>query len=91
MQFAAPEREVDSPDDKRIQYRIGINVGDIIIDDDDILGEGVNVASRLEGLADPGGICISRTARDQVRDKLEIELEDSTNIARPSTGVSSVG
>ena len=72
----------------RIEYRIGINVGDIIIDGDDIFGDGVNIAARLEALALPGGICISRGARDQVRDKLELALEDLgdqavKNIARP--------
>ncbi|XLS12727.1 adenylate/guanylate cyclase domain-containing protein [Bradyrhizobium sp. RDM4] len=52
---------VDVPDGKRIEFRIGIHVGDIIIDDDDIFGEGVNIAARLEGIAEPGGICIFRT------------------------------
>ena len=69
-------------------YRIGINIGDILVDGDDILGDGVNVAARLEGIAEPGGICISSSAHDQVRDKLElrfIDLGEQTlkNIARP--------
>ena len=68
--------------------RIGINLGDIIIDEADIFGDGVNVAARLEGLADPGGICVSRIVRDQVRDKLGFGFEDLgeqqvKNIARP--------
>ena len=88
VQRAMAEREADRPEDHRIAYRIGINVGDILIDGDDILGDGVNVAARLEGLAQPGGICISRSARDQVRDKVEIGLKDLgevevKNIARP--------
>jgi adenylate cyclase len=75
-------------EEKRIVFRIGINIGDIIIEDGDIHGEGVNVAARLEGLATPGGICLSKAARDQVRDKLAIAMEDMgeqqlKNIARP--------
>ena len=70
------------------ERRIGINVGDVIVEDDDIYGDGVNVAARLEGLAEPGGICMSRSARDQIRDKLDLQLEDLgeqevKNIARP--------
>jgi class 3 adenylate cyclase/outer membrane protein OmpA-like peptidoglycan-associated protein len=71
-----------------IAFRIGINLGDIIIAHDDIFGDGVNVAARLEGLAEPGGICVSRVVRDQVRDKLGFGFEDMgprqvKNIARP--------
>ena len=71
-----------------LAFRIGINVGDIIIDGDDIFGDGVNVAARLEALADPGGICVSRAVRDQVLDKLSFAFEDLgaqevKNIARP--------
>lgn len=74
--------------DKRLDFRIGINVGDIIIDGDDIFGDGVNVAARLEMLAEPGGICVSRVVRDQVLDKLSFTFEDLgaqqvKNIARP--------
>lgn len=73
---------------RRIVFRIGINIGDVILDGDDIFGDGVNVAARLEGLADPGGICISRNVRNQVRDKLPLTLQDRgeteiKNIARP--------
>jgi adenylate cyclase len=75
------------PQDQRIEFRIGVHVGDIIIDDSDIFGDGVNIAARLEGIADPGGICISGAAYDQVRDKLPfsfVDLGDQTlkNIAR---------
>src|SRR4029077_18087716 len=74
--------------ERRIDLRIGINLGDIMIDDNDIFGDGVNVAARLEALAEPGGICVSRVVRDQVRDKLAIPFEDMgeqlvKNIARP--------
>jgi len=62
--------------ERRIDFRIGVNIGDIIIDENDIFGDGVNVAARLEALAEPGGICVSRVVRDQVRDKLSISFED---------------
>src|SRR6516165_1143085 len=82
------ERNVDVPPERLIEFRIGINVGDIIIDESDMFGDGVNVAARLEALAEPGGICISRMVRDQVRDKLPLTFEDLgeqqvKNIARP--------
>ena len=82
------ERNSSVPAEKRIQFRIGINVGDIIIDGDDIYGDGVNVAARLEALADPGGIMVSRVVHDQVQDKLGFEFDDMgeqavKNIARP--------
>ena len=69
-------RNAEEPEDKRVIFRIGINVGDIIIDGDDIFGDGVNVAARLETLCEPGGLCISRTANDQVRDKLSLSFAD---------------
>ena len=69
-------KNADVPEDKRIVFRIGINVGDIIIDGDDIFGDGVNVAARLEALCEPGGVCISRTANDQIRDKLSLSFAD---------------
>ena len=65
-----------SPRSKRIEFRIGIHVGDIIIDDNDIFGDGVNIAARLEGIADPGGICISDDAHRQIRGKTEIAYDD---------------
>jgi adenylate cyclase len=67
---------IDVPEAKRIEFRIGIHVGDIIIDDDDIFGDGVNIAARLEGIADPGGICISDDAHRQIRGKTEIVYDD---------------
>ena len=80
-------RNNDVPAESRIEYRIGINVGDVLADGDDLLGDGVNVAARLETLADPGGICISNSAYEQVRDRLDIAFEDMgevevKNIAR---------
>ena len=70
------ERNADVPAERRIEFRIGINVGDIIIEDGDIFGDGVNVAARLEALAEPGGICVSRVVRDQVRDRLDFAFDD---------------
>jgi TolB-like protein/class 3 adenylate cyclase len=67
---------IDVPETKRIEFRIGIHVGDIIIDDGDIFGDGVNIAARLEGIADPGGICISDDAHRQIRGKTEIVYDD---------------
>jgi class 3 adenylate cyclase/TolB-like protein/tetratricopeptide (TPR) repeat protein len=88
VQRGMAERNAGVAPDKRLDFRIGINVGDIIIDGDDIFGDGVNVAARLEALADPGGICVSRVVRDQVLDKLSFAFEDLgvqevKNIARP--------
>src|SRR5437899_4310236 len=88
VQREMAERNADVPSDRRIEFRMGINVGDIIKDGRDIYGDGVNVASRLEALAEPGGICVSRVVRDQVRDKLPYSFEDKgeqsvKNIARP--------
>jgi adenylate cyclase len=88
MQRAICDRNADVPAVHRIEFRVGINLGDIIIDGDDIHGDGVNVAARLEGLAEPNGICVSRVVRDQVRDKLDVAFEDLgeqqvKNIARP--------
>jgi len=88
IQREMTKRNADVPPDRRIEFRIGINLGDIIIDESDIFGDGVNVAARLEALAEPGGICVSRMARDQVRDRLALSFEDMgeqqvKNIARP--------
>src|SRR5271169_6201851 len=79
---------IGNDDDRRIRFRIGINLGDIIVEEHDIFGDGVNVAARLEALSEPGGICISRMVRDQIRDKLAYAFEDLgeqsvKNIARP--------
>jgi adenylate cyclase len=70
------ERNADVPAEKRINSRVGINLGDIIIDEGNIFGDGVNVAARLEALAEPGGICVSRVVRDQVCDKLAFAFEN---------------
>jgi TolB-like protein/class 3 adenylate cyclase/Tfp pilus assembly protein PilF len=82
------DREPDVSEDRRIRFRIGVNLGDVIAEEGDIYGDGVNVAARLEALAEPGGICISRMVRDQIRDKLAYSFEDMgeqsvKNIARP--------
>ena len=82
------DHEPEVPEERRIRFRIGINLGDVIAEEHDIFGDGVNVAARLEGLAEPGGICVSRVVRDQVRDKLDYAFEDQgdqevKNIARP--------
>jgi adenylate cyclase len=88
VQRAMIDREASIPEDRRIKFRVGINVGDIIVDDDDIIGESVNVAARLEALSDPGGLCVSRTVRDHIRDKLAYAFADLgeqsvKNIPRP--------
>ncbi len=88
MQRGMVDREPDAPDARRIRFRIGVNLGDIIAEGGDIFGDGVNVAARLEALAEPGGICVSGTVRDQICDKLPYLFEDSgeqsvKNIARP--------
>jgi TolB-like protein/class 3 adenylate cyclase/Tfp pilus assembly protein PilF len=82
------EREPEVPEERRIRFRIGVNLGDVIVEEHDIFGDGVNVAARLEALAEAGGICISRMVRDQIRDKLTYPFEDMgeqsvKNIARP--------
>src|SRR4051812_23030377 len=81
-------REPEVPEGRRIRFRIGVNLGDVIAEEHDIFGDGVNVAARLEGLAESGGICVSRVVRDQVRDRLDFLFEDLgeqsvKNIARP--------
>ena len=88
IQRAMIDRNADIPEDKHISFRIGVNLGDVIVEDHDIFGDGVNIAARLEALAEPGGICISRTVREQIRDKLSYPFEDMgqhsiKNIARP--------
>ncbi|MGC1575555.1 MAG: adenylate/guanylate cyclase domain-containing protein [Beijerinckiaceae bacterium] len=89
VQREMAERNAGVSPERRIEFRIGINLGDIIIDEGDIFGDGVNIASRLEALADPGGICVSRVVRNQVRDKLDFAFGDMgeqqvKNIARPA-------
>jgi TolB-like protein/Tfp pilus assembly protein PilF len=88
VQRGMAEREPEVPDERRITFRIGINLGDVIAEEHDIFGDGVNVAARLEALAEPGGICVSRVVRDQVRDRLDYSFEDMReqqvkNISRP--------
>src|SRR5271154_697221 len=88
VQLVMSERNEGVPQDRQMLFRIGINLGDILIEGDDILGDGVNVAARLEGIAEPGGICISSSAYDQVRGKVDVEFADLgekslKNIARP--------
>jgi adenylate cyclase len=76
IQKAMSAREPGRPDDTRLRWRIGINLGDIIAEDGDIHGDGVNIAARLEGLAEPGGISIARSVHEQVKGKLELAFED---------------
>ena len=88
VQAVMVERNNGVPEDRRMLFRIGINLGDILIEGDDILGDGVNVAARLEGIAEPGGICISSSAHEQVRGKVPVEFTELgeqhlKNIARP--------
>jgi len=88
VQREMAERNAGAPPETRIEFRIGINLGDVIAEGGDILGDGVNIAARLEALAEPGGICVSRVVRDQVRDKVDFGFEDLgeqsvKNIARP--------
>ena len=90
IQKGVAEREAAVPQNRRIGFRIGVNIGDIIVEDGDILGDGVNVAARLEGLAEPGGICIARNVWDQVKAKLDLGFEPIgehrvKNIAEPIT------
>ena len=81
-------RNAGVPPDNRIEFRIGINVGDIVVEDGDIFGDGVNVAARLEGLAEPGGICVSARVQEDAAGRLDLAFEDIgeqqlKNIARP--------
>jgi adenylate cyclase len=76
VQRSMAAQNADVPQDLRIEFRIGIHVGDIIIDDNDIFGDGVNIAARLEGIAEPGGICISDDAHRQIRGKIDIAFDD---------------
>jgi adenylate cyclase len=88
LQRAMSARTAAAPQDRRIAFRIGINLGDVIVDGGDIYGDGVNVAARLEGLAEPGGICLSGTVRDHIAGKIALRLEDAgeqevKNLTRP--------
>jgi adenylate cyclase len=88
IQRGMGERNKDVPVERRIEFRVGVNLGDIILEDGDIFGDGVNIAARLENLAEPGGVLVTRTVRNQVRDKLPFHFDDMgehevKNIARP--------
>jgi adenylate cyclase len=88
IQRGMAEQNTAVPQDQRIEFRIGVHVGDIIFDDNDIFGDGVNIAARLEGIAEPGGVCMSDDAYRQVRGKVEIDCDDMgpqslKNIAEP--------
>jgi adenylate cyclase len=76
LQAHMTERNAEASKDKRIDFRIGINVGDIVVEDGDIFGDGVNVAVRLEGLAEPGGICVSARVQEDAVGKLDLSFED---------------
>jgi len=88
IQRALAERNAAGPAPQRIDFRIGVNLGDVVVDGDDLQGDGINVASRLEGLAEPGGLCLSASAYEQVRDRVDLVFEDLgermvKNIDRP--------
>src|SRR5436305_8581053 len=88
IQRAMADRSAEVPEDKRITFRVGVNLGDVIADGGDIYGDGVNIAARLEALAEPGGVCVSRTVCDHIGDRLPHIFDDMgeqtlTNIARP--------
>src|ERR1700726_2773019 len=88
IQGGMAERNAATPPEKRIEFRVGINLGDVIAEEHDIFGDGVNIAARLEALAEPGGVFVSNTVHDHVRDRLPFAFEDLgehhvKNIARP--------
>ena len=88
IQRGMADRDLDLAQERRLRFRIGVNLGDVIVDGDDIYGDGVNIAARLEGLAAPGGVCVSGTVRDHIGDRLPYAYEDMgqqsvKNIAQP--------
>jgi adenylate cyclase len=88
IQRAMPERNADVPEDRRIEFRIGINLGDVIVEGDDLFGDGVNVAARIEGIARPGGIAVSQSVHEHIGNKLDLNFHDRgdealKNIERP--------
>src|SRR5437763_3381751 len=88
VQRGMASRNEEIPADQRIEFRVGVNVGDVVVEGEDLLGDAVNVAARLESIAEASGICISEAAYQQVRDKLDVNFEDRgeqqlKNIARP--------
>src|SRR6516162_9658175 len=76
VQQAMAERNAQVPAEKRIEFRIGVNVGDVVVEDGDIFGDGVNVAARLEALAEPGGICVSARVQEDTIGRLDLAFED---------------
>ncbi|MDA0367758.1 MAG: adenylate/guanylate cyclase domain-containing protein, partial [Proteobacteria bacterium] len=76
IQDSITRQNKELPDDRRMRFRIGVNLGDVIVDGDNLLGDGVNVAARLEGLAPPGGICITAAVYDQVRNRIDAPISD---------------
>ncbi len=76
FQDGMTRRNADTPRNRRIEFRIGVNIGDVIVQDEDIFGDGVNIAARLESLAKPGAICVSDTVHQTVRSKLELSFDD---------------
>src|SRR5207248_6380703 len=88
IQRAMRHRNSELPQDRRIEFRIGVNLGDVIVEGDDIFGDGVNVAARLESIAEPGGIAVSHSVRDHVGNRLDLIFEDMgeqilKNITKP--------
>ena len=88
VQHGMAERNAAKPEGQRIEFRVGVNLGDVIVEGDDIHGDGVNVAARLEALTEPGGVCVSGTVRDHIGDRLDLTFDDLgdqslKNIARP--------
>ena len=89
IQRMMAERNADLPESRRVVYRIGVHLGDVLIEGDDLLGDGVNIAARLEGVAEPGGVCLSGAAYEHVRERVEADFVDLgetnlKNIARPT-------
>src|SRR4051812_49414717 len=76
VQLGMANRNAETPEGQRILFRVGVNLGDVIVQDGDIHGDGVNIAARLEALAEPGGICVSGTVRDHIGDRLDLAFND---------------
>ncbi len=76
IQLELDKRSADVPDERRMRFRIGVNLGDVIVEGDNLLGDGVNIAARLEALAPPGGVCLSEAVLSQVRDRLSLDFID---------------
>src|SRR5438132_954006 len=87
VQRGMVDRELEVPEERRIRFRIGVNLGDVIVEEHDIFGDGVNIAARLEAIAEPGGICISRVVRDQIRDKLPYPISSIIMLSTCFTNV----